>query len=414
MSKKKKKKKQRQLQLINDVLKSPKGNNNMSSQYPYTTGGNYGTSGYTSYGCGHDGGEEDALFGIKVEERMVTFYGSKETYVLDNLHGEDNALIINMTGSGVSRGGGDIIKRNDLAPIVGQNGAVIKTGYDLSKYEIRKVFSEIVVDCKDQHAPMLYPDFWLEIRRIIQENPFNKVIPCCMGGHGRTGTALACLYLAFYADDGERAYKDVVKGIYCGKAVETNEQKEYIKYVAKYFDTKLKKDQRLKPLKIVRVRTKDKDKGSSKSSSTGSDSTSSTKSSTSNGQTSPYDDYDMDGLVCVGCGKSDTTVIPTEVDGKEIMECDSCYQKRFEKEQGGVDPKEDKSLSKKKCKSCGVVDETVTNSYIDEHTTIAECSGCWQKRMRDGGENPFLPLTADDKKSKKGKTNVTFANAGTD
>ena len=49
----------------------------------------------------------------------------------------------------------------------------------------------------------------------------------CLGGHGRTGTALACLaVLAGHPADDAVAW---VRRTYCDRAVETDEQADYVR-----------------------------------------------------------------------------------------------------------------------------------------------------------------------------------------
>jgi hypothetical protein len=48
----------------------------------------------------------------------------------------------------------------------------------------------------------------------------------CLGGHGRTGTALACLAVLTGTPPGEAVAW--VRAVYCEKAVETDEQREFV------------------------------------------------------------------------------------------------------------------------------------------------------------------------------------------
>lgn len=58
----------------------------------------------------------------------------------------------------------------------------------------------------------------------------------CIGGHGRTGTILAIMYIASAegAIDGKQAY-DFVKQNYCSHAIESSIQEWYIKYASAYW-----------------------------------------------------------------------------------------------------------------------------------------------------------------------------------
>lgn len=63
----------------------------------------------------------------------------------------------------------------------------------------------------------------------------------CWGGHGRTGTILACMVLlAMQGDWTPEQATAWVKTSYCGKAIEVDEQKWFIKFFSnKYFGTEL-------------------------------------------------------------------------------------------------------------------------------------------------------------------------------
>ena len=68
--------------------------------------------------------------------------------------------------------------------------------------------------------------FW---ERLAQMMPEDTAI-CCMGGHGRTGTALAALLVADGCE-GQEAI-DRVRAEHCPRAIETKEQETYIRGLA--------------------------------------------------------------------------------------------------------------------------------------------------------------------------------------
>jgi hypothetical protein len=68
--------------------------------------------------------------------------------------------------------------------------------------------------------------FW---ERLVSMMPQDTAV-CCVGGHGRTGTALASMLVA----DGATA-EDAIKRVraeHCGRAIETKQQEDYIKGLA--------------------------------------------------------------------------------------------------------------------------------------------------------------------------------------
>lgn len=76
----------------------------------------------------------------------------------------------------------------------------------------------------DMTAPKGVPlVFW---QKLLAQLPHHTAI-ACIGGHGRTGTCLACLMVADGMDP-ERAIS-LVREKHCGKAIESVEQENYIK-----------------------------------------------------------------------------------------------------------------------------------------------------------------------------------------
>lgn len=71
--------------------------------------------------------------------------------------------------------------------------------------------------------------FWVRLREMIPQD----TAVCCMGGHGRTGTALACLLVADGV--GGQAAIDRVRKEHCARAIETREQENYIRELATHF-----------------------------------------------------------------------------------------------------------------------------------------------------------------------------------
>lgn len=281
-----------------------------------------GATGYTNYSvnnCTHDGHPDyDEFFTIilgstdKNPGRSVVFVGSKEFKALDNVD-DKSTLIIGMTGKKLSAPK-DVIVHCDLK-------------IDARKYELKKNFKEVAIDCTDMAAPRVFPSFWLELRREIEHGDFEKIICYCMGGHGRTGTALVCLYLSFFSDNAVHAIK-LIKRVYCKNAVESKEQVEYVAHCAKLFDQYFRKQEdgaRLAPLVLPKrvKRVKETKKGTV---------VVVDANKYNVGPTEYGDDTDdppfLD-LICSICNLRDNTVMESEVNGSTIMECDNCYQDRI-------------------------------------------------------------------------------------
>ena len=80
--------------------------------------------------------------------------------------------------------------------------------------------------------------FWESLLALLPQN----TAVCCMGGHGRTGTALAALLIADGVTGNEgRDAIDRVRKEHCARAIETKGQEDYLKGLAK---AKLAREQR--------------------------------------------------------------------------------------------------------------------------------------------------------------------------
>ena len=91
----------------------------------------------------------------------------------------------------------------------------------------------VQISCPDYSVPDLGLQFWLDLIDIInnewQAERITGVTVCCIGGHGRTGTALSIL-----AGLTGKCKSDPVKFIrkhYCDKAVESVSQIKYIEEI---------------------------------------------------------------------------------------------------------------------------------------------------------------------------------------
>lgn len=78
----------------------------------------------------------------------------------------------------------------------------------------------------DMAAPSALPKFWQALWDVLPEG---LVVISCMGSHGRTGTALACL-MVVNGMTPEASIK-AVRDLHCPKAVESVAQEKYIHYV---------------------------------------------------------------------------------------------------------------------------------------------------------------------------------------
>lgn len=85
----------------------------------------------------------------------------------------------------------------------------------------------INLDWPDGGTPPVSPEFWFHLVEICKQNGYTKLVPYCIGSHGRTGTALACLCIMTFKCTAKAAV-DYVRKVHCEEAVESSSQVEYI------------------------------------------------------------------------------------------------------------------------------------------------------------------------------------------
>ena len=96
------------------------------------------------------------------------------------------------------------------------------------QYSLTRVLK---VDWDDRAAAPLHPQFWEELNKLI----YGDVMTCCVGGHGRSGTAFVSLLLANAPDYDALDALVHCRAVHCPRAIESVAQHEYINEVAKYF-----------------------------------------------------------------------------------------------------------------------------------------------------------------------------------
>ncbi len=91
----------------------------------------------------------------------------------------------------------------------------------------------VVVDWPDYGFPPLANTFWQALHDKLKENApkdaagIAHVTFYCVGGHGRTGTALAAMAIAVAGQENGEAI-ELVREIYCSQAVESIAQEKYL------------------------------------------------------------------------------------------------------------------------------------------------------------------------------------------
>lgn len=95
----------------------------------------------------------------------------------------------------------------------------------LQAFEYR--FICIDIDWPDGSVPAILPEFWRELPRLAIAEGFTRMVPYCLGSHGRTGTALAAMLILNRKQSAARAVA-TVRRRHCDMAVETAAQVEYL------------------------------------------------------------------------------------------------------------------------------------------------------------------------------------------
>lgn len=126
--------------------------------------------------------------------------------------------------------------------------------------EMRQGFKqplEVELDWPDRGEVDLPAEFWLQLKRHLEKEKQSMLV-FCVGGHGRTGTAVACLMVASgYAGDEAIAW---VRKNYCEDAIESKEQEKYVQEIYKdmkalvKFEQKSKKEKKQDKKEVVKVR----------------------------------------------------------------------------------------------------------------------------------------------------------------
>lgn len=98
----------------------------------------------------------------------------------------------------------------------------------LRRYLADAPLEELVFDWKDQGVFPVGRDFWINFLEQLKRDDYRKILFFCVGGHGRTGSAIGCLMTVALDIHGGQAIRRIKDG-YCKKAIETKGQEEYVR-----------------------------------------------------------------------------------------------------------------------------------------------------------------------------------------
>lgn len=127
--------------------------------------------------------------------------------------------------------GGDVISDFYAKPKLGILSGDERLSKQLAKFNLAGFESSartLKIAWGDRKAPLLHPSFWPKLASLVN----GRVMTCCQGGHGRSGTSLVCLMMVLNPEYGPYEAICHLRTIHCPRAIESKEQHEYIDEVS--------------------------------------------------------------------------------------------------------------------------------------------------------------------------------------
>ncbi len=163
-----------------------------------------GFSGYAAKTCSHTGRKDVMTLALPKGDITV---GAAARHDLPNFQPEGTVLL-NCTGLEPSA---------DL---------ILPRGFEALQKHVDSC-PVITVNWPDGGCPPLSFEFWLELPKLMHAKGYSRLVPYCLGSHGRTGTALASLAIAHLGLTAKDAV-DLIRKAHCRNAVETFSQIDYL------------------------------------------------------------------------------------------------------------------------------------------------------------------------------------------
>jgi hypothetical protein len=101
---------------------------------------------------------------------------------------------------------------------------------ELAHWQGPRLVPEIVLDWPDLGIVHLPREFWTDLVRYLALKRA-RILVFCVGGHGRTGTAIACIMATCGWESADAIAW--VRANYCPRAIETRQQEEYVRRIAR-------------------------------------------------------------------------------------------------------------------------------------------------------------------------------------
>jgi hypothetical protein len=163
------------------------------------------------------------------KERGIELAGAQgsEVIVDNNL-----ALVVDLAGLFKPASGGDAIKFRSASSHNNTTASKDTKDWNTKMSSLSKHVSSpavLRIQNPDMGIPPVGFTFWQELYNLL---PRGRTVCCCVGGHGRTGTALAALILA---GDNTRTAQDaidIVRKDHCENAIESDLQETYLQMLA--------------------------------------------------------------------------------------------------------------------------------------------------------------------------------------
>ncbi|HWP59500.1 MAG TPA: hypothetical protein VNL14_16530 [Candidatus Acidoferrales bacterium] len=145
----------------------------------------------------------------------VQIYGASKSKVsYEELARVKADLLVNLTGYSV-------YSRNKILK-AGRRWASLQRHFEQDRVE------EIIIDWPDMGVINAGRQFWADFFQLLKQNGYKNVVFFCIGGHGRTGTAVGSLMTVALDIHGGKAIKAIRSG-YCKKAIESRTQEDYVR-----------------------------------------------------------------------------------------------------------------------------------------------------------------------------------------
>jgi hypothetical protein len=187
-------------------------------------------------------GDDDFIGPLTVKDLIYKFNkNAKKEPVVEVQKWHDHPpqeVIVGNAGWSVSCGKGWDCQShaNEFDVVINLTGTSIKERHIIPIPELAKwsgggvTATEMLMDWPDMGVVKLKLQFWLDLLSYMTEHK-TKLLVFCVGGHGRTGTAVASLLVAGLNYTAKEAIA-WVRTNYCERAIETQKQEYYIEDLA--------------------------------------------------------------------------------------------------------------------------------------------------------------------------------------